>query len=193
MLSFTIQNLLGTIILWKEADFSGTIDYALSFQDPEGFNTIWYRNVLLFLFLYYYNFWYNRNSINEVQGQYLQQREYGNVPSFARSHRISQNDSDNSSFTVLDENDASNNIYSILPTDIQSEDWLCQIKTKLGLLHPSQRDYVVAQLMHDVSFHHTLIILEKSRVYLQDYAYFKSLFNKFAVLEQDNDQLSLQL
>lgn len=31
----------GTIILWKEADFSGTIDYALSFQDPEGCTIVW--------------------------------------------------------------------------------------------------------------------------------------------------------
>jgi hypothetical protein len=124
-----------TIILWKEADFSGNIDYALSFQEAEGCSFIW-------------------NAINEVQGEYAQQREYGSVPSFARTQRVALSSSaqhengDNSAFTVVD--DAHSNIYSILPTDSDADGFLLQIKLKLEALHPSQRDYVSAQLLHEV-------------------------------------------
>jgi hypothetical protein len=150
-----------TIILWKEADFSGNIDYALSFQEADGCSFIW-------------------NGINEVQNEYMQQREYGSIPSFARTQRIangsnqssgggnnsnnsltsgfhaslstSSSSSDNSesstSFTILDENHL--NIYNILPADHSMEGFLPQVKLKLESLHPSQRDYVSAQLLHEV-------------------------------------------
>jgi hypothetical protein len=157
-----------TIILWKEADFSGNIDYALSFQEADGCSFIW-------------------NGINEVQNEYMQQREYGSIPSFARTQRIANgsngstqssgggigggnninsnltsglhsslstasSSSDNSetstSFTIIDENHL--NIYNILPIDHSVEAFLPQVKLKLESLHPSQRDYVSAQLLHEV-------------------------------------------
>jgi hypothetical protein len=46
--------------------------------------------------------------------------------------------------------DAHSNIYSILPTDSDADGFLLQIKLKLEALHPSQRDYVSAQLLHEV-------------------------------------------
>jgi hypothetical protein len=128
----TLLFIAETIILWKEADFSGNIDYALSFQEAEGCSFIW-------------------NAINEVQNEYVQQREYGSVPSFARTQRITlqgENTDSSAAFTVVDENHL--NIYSILPTDINMEGFLQQVKLKLESLHPSQRDYVSAQLLHDV-------------------------------------------
>jgi hypothetical protein len=131
-LPFDILFIAETIILWKEADFSGNIDYALSFQEAEGCSFIW-------------------NAINEVQSEYVQQREYGSVPSFARTQRITlqgENSDSSAAFTVVDENHL--NIYSILPTDMNMEGFLQQVKLKLESLHPSQRDYVSAQLLHDV-------------------------------------------
>jgi hypothetical protein len=85
----------------------------------------------------------------------MQQREYGSVPSFARTQRIAQSgqatensDSSSAAYTILDEGHSS--IYMILPTDFNAENLLGQLKLKLEQLHPSQRDYVAAQLMHEV-------------------------------------------
>lgn len=173
-MSFPPRLFAETIILWKEADFSGNIDYALSFQEAEGCSFIW-------------------NAINEVQSEYMQQREYGSVPSFSRTQRVSstqgqgstsehpsssfslnilphphQNDSNSTSaFTVVDDG-YSSNVYTILPTDFHPrETFLQQLKLKLESLHPSQRDYAAAQLLHE------------------DCLYFKQLFNIFDSLESN--------
>ena len=53
-----------SIIMWRESDYAGDVDYALSFQDTAGCHAIW-------------------EAIGEVQSQYNQQREYGVVPSFS--------------------------------------------------------------------------------------------------------------
>lgn len=159
-----------TIILWKEADFSGNIDYALSFQEAEGCSFIW-------------------NAINEVQSEYMQQREYGSVPSFSRTQRVANSSSEHpssssstglnhdsnsaSAFTVMDDV-YNNSLYTILPTDFRAhESYLQQVKLKLESLHPSQRDYVAAQLLHE------------------DCAYFKQLFRIFDELESKSQAKEL--
>jgi hypothetical protein len=99
----------------------------------------------------------SRTLITEIQGEYIQQREYGNIPSFGRTQRTLSTNSadyaDQSSTTMLDEphTSANSNIYRILPNDCRASGSLTQIKLKLEALHPSQRDYVFAQLLHDVS------------------------------------------
>lgn len=118
----------------------------------------------------------------DVQGEYLQQREYGNVPSFGRTQRAhSLNNSSNASTSSASpanrRNSISNNenthieepetdtLYRILPADVSVAGALQQIRTKLDHLHISQRDYVFAQLLHD------------------DGAYLRSLFAHFEALE----------
>jgi protein phosphatase 4 regulatory subunit 3 len=53
-----------SIIMWRESDYAGDVDYALSFQDTAGCHAIW-------------------EAIGDVQSQYNQQREYGVIPSFS--------------------------------------------------------------------------------------------------------------
>lgn len=81
-----------------------------------------------------------------MQGEYLQQREYGNVPSFGRTYRTN-------SITQADAEDAAPgpSPYRILPQDVSQPTALVHIKQKLESLHPSQRDYVFAQLLDEVS------------------------------------------
>lgn len=117
----------------------------------------------------------------DVQGEYLQQREYGNVPSFGRTqraHSLNNNSATSSSAapahrsnslinnenTHLEEPEAET-LYRILPADVSVAGALQQIRTKLDHLHISQRDYVFAQLLHD------------------DGAYLRSLFAQFEALE----------
>ena len=115
-----------------------------------------------------------RNAINDVQGEYLQQREYGSIPSFARTQRVHGSHSgasssgatssgsggtgleatghDSDSYTMTDEIEGQSgqpHIYSILPADVSNETCLYLIKQRLDHLHPSQRDYVSAQLLHE--------------------------------------------
>eukprot|EP01033_Poteriospumella_lacustris_P009683 gene9683-6929_t len=114
-----------TIILWKEYSQTRNIDYALSFQEATGCQDVW-------------------KTIIDVQGEYLQQREYGNVPSFGRTYRTN-------SITQADAEDAAPgpSLYRILPQDVSQPAALVHIKQKLESLHPSQRDYVFAQLLDE--------------------------------------------
>ena len=66
-----------SIIMWRESDYAGDVDYALSFQDTAGCHAIW-------------------EAIGDVQSQYSQQREYGVVPSFSSI----QNNGEDSSGTL---------------------------------------------------------------------------------------------
>jgi hypothetical protein len=125
-----------TIILWKECSQLRNIDYALSFQEAEGCLEIW-------------------NMISVVQGEYLAQREYGSVPSFSRTQRLSTlSDNGGSSISSSTEDEVLSSVYKILPVDFcRSEGSLNQMKNRLESLHPSQRDYVLAQLLHEVSLY----------------------------------------
>lgn len=148
-----------------------------------------------------------------MQGEYLQQREYGNVPSFQRTYRTGsislaatdmprlvlptsythQRDAADgqtqgldedgliasdgstiavSSATMASNNSSSNNnnnsnnnssasVYRILPCDLSDARVLPQLKHRLDGLHPSQRDYVFAQLLDEVSI--TIILLRCNR------------------------------
>lgn len=58
-----------SIIMWRESDYAGDVDYALSFQDTAGCHAIW-------------------EAIGDVQNQYSQQRDYGIVPSFSSMQTV---------------------------------------------------------------------------------------------------------
>jgi hypothetical protein len=141
------------IILWKEYCQTRNIDYALSFQEPAGCQEIW-------------------KTIIDVQGEYLQKREYGNVPSFGRAYRTGRILSDIQLHcakhypSVVDDvtpteddvglgdypNATGPSVYRILPVDFsQPQQLLSQLKQRLENLHSSQRDYVFAQLLDEVS------------------------------------------
>lgn len=117
-----------------------------------------------------------RKTIIDVQGEYLQQREYGNVPSFGRTYRtnsipansvsLSSNghsthhdtvDSDTPDESLSDGRPGDHlgsvgpSVYRILPNNFDAPTFLLQVKHKLDGLHPSQRDYVFAQLLDEVS------------------------------------------
>jgi hypothetical protein len=88
-----------------------------------------------------YTIYVDRTAIRAVQSQYVQQREYGSVPSFSRSHRVGATSEDSAD---------SENIYHVLPADLSEANSIHKVKTKLENLHPSQRDYVSAQLVDQV-------------------------------------------
>jgi hypothetical protein len=140
-----------TIILWKEYCQTRNIDYALSFQESAGCQDIW-------------------KTIIDVQGEYLQQREYGNIPSFGRTYRTGsipgdiQQHSATHYPTVTDDSALTEDdlhigdlphatgpsVYRILPVDFsQPLQLLSQLHLRLESLHPSQRDYVFAQLLDE--------------------------------------------
>lgn len=68
------------------------------------------------------------------------------MPSFGRTYRTN-------SITQADAEDAAPgpSLYRILPQDVSQPAALVHIKQKLESLHPSQRDYVFAQLLDEVS------------------------------------------
>ena len=115
-----------------------------------------------------------------MQGEYLQQREYGSIPSFARTQRIgvaaATEASDSDGLTMTDEGEQASpahHVYSILPVDVSAEGFLPTVKQRLEHLHPSQRDYVSAQLLHE------------------DCAYLKQLIALFLQLEDSRSDASL--
>lgn len=112
----------------------------------------------------------------------MQQREYGSIPSFARTQRIglttttTETASDSDSYTMTDEAEqmsSQHHVYSILPVDLSSDACLPAIKQRLDHLHPSQRDYVSAQLLHE------------------DCLYLKQLMTLFVQLEESHNVSSL--
>eukprot|EP01039_Chlorochromonas_danica_P004708 gene4708-5156_t len=137
-----------SLILWKEEGYSANIDYALSFQDLEGCSAIW-------------------TAIRSVQAQYSQHREFGSTPSFTRTQCVGADHTHNA--LELE------NSFHVLPTDMTDPNILQKIKMKLDNLHPSQKDYISAQL------------IDENCVYLQ------RVFEKFVILEQKEDVQELRL
>lgn len=169
----------GSLILWKEASFARSTDYALSFQEPDGCQGLWYgacRDPLFFPFFQnacpFFRFRLLtkerggrgfagvacRTVIKGIQTQCLQQREYGNIPNFTRTQRVQE-------ALLHNSNNDSENFFQVLPADVKEPGKLLQIKLKLDNLHQSQRDYVSAQLMDQVPFfsQSTLLLPSPSR------------------------------
>jgi protein phosphatase 4 regulatory subunit 3 len=125
-----------SIIMWRESDYAGDVDYALSFQDTAGCHAIW-------------------EAIGDVQSQYNQQREYGVIPSFPFVINGS---------TIGDDHLAVSGIGALqsplLPTVTAGN--LQEIRDKLFSAHshpsPSLREsYVVLVLQRNADFFNRLI------------------------------------
>lgn len=133
-----------SIIMWRESDYAGDVDYALSFQDTAGCHAIW-------------------EAIGDVQSQYNQQREYGVTPSFSSVTSIAGGDD---TFGGVGSGQS-----PLLPTVTAGN--LQEIRDKLfsAHSHPSsslREGYIVLVLERGADFFHRLITIYSDMEDLED-------------------------
>eukprot|EP01038_Epipyxis_sp_PR26KG_P008950 gene8950-12067_t len=137
------------IIMWRDIDPSGQTDYALSFQESEGCATIW-------------------DSIGEIQGHYIQYRDFDNT-NYRGNHHLSQGYLATGYIDKIDEN----HFMVLPPLDKLSIESLPSINEQLLSFHPSQRDFISYNLLDN------------------DGKYIRLFLDMFVQLEEKNDILNL--